>query len=264
MYTESIRFLAFLTLGSFFALGQPTSVDAGFDVISIKRNLTSVTGATPPLEGGRVRFVNITIKDILTLAYYPIDFFHIYGGPAWIATERYDIEAITSATGVSEERYHKMLQMMLADRLQLTVHQETRQEPIYALIPDKKGVKLRATSQAACAPASSEVTLLPNGTPCGRPYQWNGTHLEGVGMTTTTLARFLGLVAGRPVVDHVGYVGMVDIKIDFTPANKVSTNPDAPPSIFNALPEQLGLRLRPERGPVDVLIIDRVEKPSVN
>jgi uncharacterized protein (TIGR03435 family) len=85
-------------------------------------------------------------------------------------------------------------------------------------------------------------------------------------MTTTTLARWLGLVVRRPVIDRSGYVGMVDIKLDFTSIEKVSasSDPDAPPSIFTALPEQLGLRLQPERGPVDVLIIDRVERPSEN
>jgi uncharacterized protein (TIGR03435 family) len=157
-----------------------------------------------------------------------------------------------------------MLQMMLADRFQLRVHRETTQEPVYALLPGKKGMKLKATDPSSCIPASPEVTFTPNGTACGRPYRFNGTHLEGIGMTTTTLARFLGLVAGRPVIDRSGHEGMIDIKIDFTPANRVSTDPEGPPSIFDALPEQLGLRLQPEKGPVDVLVIDRVERPSEN
>ena len=265
MYTKPIGCVVFLILVSLVAFGQSPSVNTGFDVVAIKRDTIPANGAsTPPLQGGRLDFTNVTIKDILSLAYYPIDVLHIYGGPAWIGTERYDIQATTSERSVSEERYHQMLQMMLADRFKLTVHQETRQEPIYALIPDKKGIKLKATPQSACTPASPEVTLQPNGTPCGQRYSWNETRLEGVGMTTTTLARFLGLVAGRPVIDRSGYVGMADIKLDFTPPYKDSSDPAAPPSIFTALPEQLGLRLQPERGPVDVLIIDRVERPSDN
>jgi uncharacterized protein (TIGR03435 family) len=203
----------------------------------------------------------------MSLAYYPIDPPHTKGGPAWIALDsdtRYDIEATTEERVVTEERYHQMLQMMLADRFQLRVHQETTQGPVYALVPDKKGMKLKATEPSLCVPASPEATLLPNGTLCGQHYGLNGTHFEGIGMTTTTLARWLGLVVRRPVIDRSGYVGMVDIKIDFTPENRVSSDPDAPPSIFTALPEQLGLRLQPETGPVEVLVIDHVERPSEN
>jgi len=95
---------------------------------------------TPPLQGGRLRFTNITVKDVMSLAYYPIDPPHTKGGPAWIALDsdaRYDIEATTEERVVTEERYHQMLQMMLADRFQLRVHQETTQGPVYALVPDK-------------------------------------------------------------------------------------------------------------------------------
>jgi uncharacterized protein (TIGR03435 family) len=247
------------------AFGQSPSVNTGFDVISIKRNTSGANPAwTPPLQHGRLLFTNVTVKDVLSLAYYPIDLPHTKGGPAWIGTERYDIQATTEDRIVTEEHYHQMLQIMLADRFQMRVHQETNQGPVYALIPDKKGMKLKATEPSSCVSASPEVTLLPNGTPCGQHYGQIGTHFEGVGMTTTTLARWLGLVVGRPVIDRSGYDGMVDIKIDFTPENSVSSDPDAPPSIFTALPEQLGLRLQPESGPVEGLVIDHVERPSEN
>jgi uncharacterized protein (TIGR03435 family) len=78
------------------------------------------------------------------------------------------------------------------------------------------------------------------------------------------MAVYLGLVAGRPVIDRTGHEGMVDIKLDFTPASRVSAEADAAPSIFAALPDQLGLRLQPGRAPVNVLIIDHVERPSEN
>lgn len=249
------------------AFGQSPSVNSGFDVISVKRNTSGANDAwTPPLQHGKLRFTNVSVKDVLSLAYYPIDLRHMKGGADWIGTAgaRYDIEATTEERVVTEERYHQMLQMMLADRFQLRVHVEAHEEPVYLLVPDKKGLKLKATDPKSCVPASPEVTFLPNGTACGTPYGLNGTHFEGTGMTTTTLARYLGLVAGRPVIDRSGYVGMVDIKIDFTPENRVSPDPDSPPSIFTALPEQLGLRLQPETGPVEVLVIDHVERPSEN
>ncbi len=83
-------------------------------------------------------------------------------------------------------------------------------------------------------------------------------------MTMKTLSVVLGL-SGRPVIDRTGHEGMVDIKLDFKLANRLSTDPDdGPPSIFDALPEQLGLRLQPSTGPVDEVIIDHIERPSEN
>ena len=91
-----------------------------------------------------------------------------------------------------------------------------------------------------------------------------GLHFEGVGMTMKTLAVVLGL-SGRPVFDRTGYEAMVDIKLDFTPANRLSTDAaDGPPSIFDALPKQLGVRLQPAIGPVDTLVVDHIERPSAN
>jgi uncharacterized protein (TIGR03435 family) len=141
MYTKSIRCVVFLIVVSLVAVGQSLSVNTGFDVISVKRNITGAMGAvTPPLQHGRLRFTNVTVKDVLSLAYYPIDLPHTKGGPAWIGTERYDIQATTEDRLVTEQRYHQMLQMMLADRFQMRVHQETNQGPVYALVPDKKGM----------------------------------------------------------------------------------------------------------------------------
>ena len=257
--------LALIALSVFLAFGQSPSVSAGFDVISIKRNVSGANNAvTPPLQHGRLRSTNVTVEDVMSLAYYPIDLMHMKGGPDWISVMTgtgYDIEATTEERVVTEERYHQMLQAMLADRFQLRVHLETHEEPVYLLVPDKKGLKLKATDPKSCVPASPEVTFTPNGTACGIPYHFNGTHLEGIGMTTTTLARFLSIV-GRPVIDRTGHEGMIDVKLDFT--RRVSAEADAPPSIFAALPDQLGLRLQPDRAPVDVLIIDHVERPSEN
>jgi uncharacterized protein (TIGR03435 family) len=267
MFARAIGCLVFLILEPLVAIGQTPSPSAGFDVISIKRSVTGANDAgTPPLQHGKLRFTNVTVKDVLSLAYYPIDPRHMKGGPDWIGTAgaRYDIEATTRERVDTEERYHQMLQMMLADRFQLRVHVEAHEEPVYLLVPDKKGLKLKPTDPKSCVPASPGVTFLPNGTACGRPYGLNGTHFEGTGMTTTTMAVYLGLVAGRPVIDRTGHEGMVDIKLDFTPASRVSAEADAAPSIFAALPDQLGLRLQPGRAPVNVLIIDHVERPSEN
>jgi uncharacterized protein (TIGR03435 family) len=209
----------------------------------------------------------------MSLAFYPIDFAHIKGGPGWTSIGRdgshYDIEATTEERAVTEERYHQMLQMMLEDRFQLKFHWGTHEEPVYLLVADKKGLKLKTTDPASCAPAPPDATLTPNGTACGRQYRFTGArsgglHLEGIGMTTKTLAVVLGL-SGRPVIDRTGHEGMIDVELDFTPANRLSTEPaDGLPSVFEALPEQLGLRLQAATAPVDEVIIDHIEKPSDN
>ena len=113
---------------------------AGFDVISVRRNVSgAINELTPPLQHGRLRFTNVTVQAVMSLAFYPLDFAHIKGTPDWTAIgtgTRYDIEATTEERVVTEERYHQMLQMMLADRFQLRFHWETHQEPVYLLVAD--------------------------------------------------------------------------------------------------------------------------------
>ncbi len=125
MYTRAIKCLAVFLLLSVVALGQAVSPSAGFDVISIRRNVSGARPeVTPPLQHGRLRFTNVTVQAIMSLAFYPLDFAHIKGSPDWTAIgsgTRYDIEATTKERVVTEERYHQMLQMMLADRFQLRV-----------------------------------------------------------------------------------------------------------------------------------------------
>ncbi|HKD06213.1 MAG TPA: TIGR03435 family protein [Bryobacteraceae bacterium] len=270
---SSVARWAVLFMVSVAASGQEAPSGARFDVISIRQNVSgAVNEGTPPLQHGRLRFTNVTVQGIMSLAFYPIDFAHIKGAPGWTAIGRsgshYDIEAIAEARVITEERYHQMLQTMLADRFGLKFHWESHQEPVYLLVADKKGLKLKATDPSSCVPVPPETSLTPNGTACGRQYTFTssgsegGLHFEGIGMTMKTLAVVLGL-SGRPVFDRTGYEAMVDVKLDFTPANRLSTDvADGPPSIFAALPEQLGLRLQPATGPVETMVIDHVERPS--
>ncbi len=271
MHTRAIACLAVLLLLPAPALGQAPSPRAGFDVISVRRNISGANPAvTPPLQHGKLKFTNVTVQDVMSLAFYPLNFAHIKGAPDWTSTSgtRYDIEATTEERAVTEERYHQMLQSMLEDRFQLKFHRETHEEPVYLLVPDKKGLKLKTTNPTSCAPVPPDATLTPNGTACGRSYGFtragNGLHFEGIGMTTKTLAVVLGL-SGRPVIDRTGHEGLIDVQLDFTPANRLSAVPaDGPPSVFEALPEQLGLRLQAATAPVDEVIIDHIEKPSDN
>jgi len=270
MRARANKFLAIVLLLPFVALGQAGSPSVGFDVISIKKSVNGTGNEiTPPLQHGRLQFKNVTVQAIMSLAFYPLNFGHIKGNPSWtnIGTgTRYDIEATSEERVVTEERYHQMLQRMLVDRFGLKFHWETHDEPVYLLVVDKKGLKLKTTDPASCAPVQPEVTFLPNGTSCGQRYGFtgipNGLHFEGIGMTMKTLAVVLGL-SGMTVIDRTGHEGFVDVKLDFMPPNRLSTDSfDAPPSIFDAVRDQLGLRLQPAIGPVDEVIIDHIERPS--
>src|SRR6185312_2144217 len=119
VHPRAIECFAVLLLLPIVAPAQAASPRAGFDVVSIRRNASGANPAfTPPLQHGRLRFTNVTVKDVMSLAYYPIDIRHMKGGPDWISTSgtRYDIEATTQERVATEERYHQMLQLMLADR----------------------------------------------------------------------------------------------------------------------------------------------------
>ena len=114
----AVKCLAVFLVLSIVAGAQEVPSGAGFDVISIKQNVSgAVNEGSPPLQHGRLRFTNFTVQGIMSLAFYPLDFDHIKGAPGWTSIGRsgshYDIEAITEERGITGERYHQMLRAML-------------------------------------------------------------------------------------------------------------------------------------------------------
>ncbi|HEY4084596.1 MAG TPA: TIGR03435 family protein [Bryobacteraceae bacterium] len=252
-------------LASQFVCAQPQSATARFDVISIKKGDGVTMSANPPIKGGRIKFTDVTLVDILSVA-YPVDVLHMFGGPAWVSSEKYDVEAITDDVAVSTGRYHQMLRTMLAERFMLALHQETRQEPIYVLEADSKGVKLKPTPPGGCVVLPVGAAPPPKTAICN-DFSGSRTHLEGTGLTMAKFADILSYIVGRRVSDNTGLTARFNIRFDYTPGNAVAVDQvgasDSPPSIFAVL-GQLGLRLRSEMGPVPVLFIDHVEQPSGN
>ena len=256
----SVTLFAFVL--SNIAFAQPDVSPARFDVVSIRRNNTSSNfAANPPLRGGRLKYTNVTLKEMLTVA-YPVDLLHIRGGPGWTDGERYDVGAISSESSVSGQRYRQMVQTMLADRFQLVTHFEQQQETIYYLSVDKKGLRLKETPDGACVPVTPDKPLPPPDKYCGR-YLAAQRHFEGTGIKMAKLAEVLTFVVEGHVVDRTGVAGMFDVRLDYTSPDDPPIL-DGPPSIFTALPDQLGLRLEPAKGLVDVLVIDHVTRPSEN
>jgi uncharacterized protein (TIGR03435 family) len=191
-------------------------------------------------------------------------------------SDRYDIEATMDGATPINQIYGPMLQALLEDRFALKLHRETRDLPIYNLIVAKSGVKMPPTKgDCVVSPAAGGPPL--QGRPagpvffCGHP-NFGNRKVEGKGITMSTLSDTLSRTElNRTVVDKTELVGSFDVTLNWItdPSDPLydglggppTSEPGAGPSLFTALQEQLGLRLQAGRGPVEVLVIDRVEKP---
>jgi bla regulator protein blaR1 len=264
-----------------------------FDVVSIKENKSGNDGSQMMRrQPGRVVANNFPVRPIILNA-FGLQPHQLAGGPDWLDSARYDINAQFSGDiPVTEPGtvgpLQLMMQRLLAERFTLVVHPETRELPIYTLIlarsDGRLGPQIR-TAATDCEAVMNEMLKraretgtppgagpqLPDGRPgCGMRYSPDG-QLRAGGTSMAALARNLSGGAGRIVVDRTGLKGGFDFELEFAPDAVPApggTPPAAPdsnrPSMFTALDEQLGLKLQPDRGPVEVLVIDRVERPTEN
>lgn len=212
--------------------------------------------------------INAPLILLIRLAYV-VPEYRIVNTPDWVRSERFDIVA-TPGGPVERERQNAMLRTLLRERFRLVASIETRQVPIYALVrarPDNPlNPKLRpsATDCVALLTAARTGTPLPpsNRILCGVQGRPDWVSIGGMSMGEVA-AQVLSPEAGRLVIDRTGLEGAFDFDLDFTrtgaPAG--ATAPDSIP-LVTALQEQLGLRLEPQRGPVDVVVIDSIERPT--
>ena len=233
-----------------------------FDVASIHVNNAETDGhhhiISDPSES-HFRTVNLAFRDLIQFAYGVPDS-QILGGPAWLDSVMFDIDAKSDPavdaelhTLPTEEARHQkqlMVQALLADRFKLKVHQETRQLPVYALIVVKDGPKFKPSKIDGTTIDTSRTRL----------------HIAGSDDTISIFARELAQILGRVVVNQTGLSGRYDLSLRWTPDDAASapSSADVPPDIFTAIQEQLGLKLESTKGPVHMLVIDSVEKPSAN
>jgi uncharacterized protein (TIGR03435 family) len=206
-----------------------------------------------------VNLTNFPVMVVIQFA-YSVRRPQISGGPSWLESERFDIVGKPDMEGTPNmSQVRGMLEKLLADRLQLSLHHEAKELPVYALTVAKGGLKL------------TEDTSDPNGLPM---FLGSGG-LQGRSVRNATMAQFASdLQVGRPVVDQTGlgakkYDFTLKWKPDAPPINPAGAAPaadtlDAPPDIFAAIQQQLGLKLESTKAQVDVIVIDHVEKPSAN
>jgi uncharacterized protein (TIGR03435 family) len=229
-----------------------------FDVASIRPHAPGDNRflVRPPSNGGFTA-AGTTAKFVVMLA-YDVQETQVIGGPSWFATEKWDIEARTDdRAGHSVEETRRMLQNMLEERFSLRLHRETQPLPVYVLSIARSGSKLKASDPTG----STNVKAGGNSV--------SVQHGELARMT-----QLLATVLGRPVVDRTGLKGLYDFSLrwDDAPIREGGVpGLDAPAapgtdhgSIFTAIQDQLGLRLEPQRAPIDVIVVDRMDRPSQN
>lgn len=207
--------------------------------------------------GGRFTAKNVNVKFLIQQAYGVRDF-QITGGPGWITTERFDIDAKADGAETPEQR-KPLMQALLKDRFKLEFHNETKDLPMYSLVVAKSGSKLKE------APAGGQ----------GPQIRMGRGMINGQGMNMQLLSMQLSNQLGRSVTDKTGLTGNYEVKLEWTPdpseggprppgAEGAPPVDTAGPTIFTALQEQLGLKLESQKGPVEMIVVDKIEKPTEN
>jgi len=261
-----------------------------FETASVKPNKSGAEERYIRIDpsGASLTVVNLQLRALITFA-YQIQSFQLEGGPDWIASERFDIlgkpERAVPGTGAifnGQEPLKIMLRTLLADRFKLVMHKETKELPIFELVLARPDGKLGPQLRPAAVDCAARAAAAARGTPppaspgppgpgsCG--MNMNPVSVRGGGVTLAMLANILEGPAQRLVIDRTGLAGNWDLDVKYTPERSQlppGVEPPVPidwngPSLFTALEEQLGLKLRPARGPVEVLVIDSVQQPTPN
>jgi uncharacterized protein (TIGR03435 family) len=237
--------------------GQTPAAAPAFEVASIKVSNEPPGSNSSHSTMGRLSMRNMTLRASIGMA-YDVREPQVLGGPKWLDSDRYDIDAKSPGAARSPE-LRAMLQTLLAERFQLALHRETRTFPGYALVVVKGGLKMRAAE-----PGQSNLS----------------THNGSMIAEKTSMANLVANLArrlGTPVDDATGLTSVFDFKLELPPQDNRATpaSGDTPgveardPASFGAalshvLEDQLGLKLEPRRIPQEVLVIDRAEKPVEN
>ncbi|MGH9647775.1 MAG: TIGR03435 family protein [Bryobacteraceae bacterium] len=240
------------------------NANPAFEVATIRPSDPASPGQIITLRGAEVITTNVTVHALINLAYW-LHPKQLTGGPAWTESDKFDVAGKPDAPGQPNvDQMKMMIQKLLADRFQLKVHFEKRDLPVYAIMIAKSGVKLIKSQDD------------PNGIPAwGFGRTPSGTRIIFRNAPLSQVTAVLQNSMDKPVVDQSGLSGRYDFTVTFTPdpaqaaliggpAPPAADNPDAASDLFTAFQQQLGLKLESTKAPVDVMVIDKVEKPSQN
>jgi uncharacterized protein (TIGR03435 family) len=262
--------VAFCAVVAFGVRAQSQAADKEplvFDVASVKPSAgcPPACGLIRQMPGGLTYHgEGVPLRVAMTVAYTVTDQ-QISGGPSWINTDRFDIEAKAAHPSTSDE-LHVMLQHLLEERFQLKLRRETREQPVWALVVDKGGSKMKAHDPADLdhPPMGLRAVRGSDGSFCGG--------LTGQNVTMEYLAFTLSRSTDRRVIDRTALPARYDVNLQFLPDAAKTAGPDGSGAAISpdcadlaaALPKQLGLKLESAKGPVEFLVVEHAEKPTGN
>jgi uncharacterized protein (TIGR03435 family) len=263
-----------------------------FEVASVKASPGCQRGGGGGPSAGRLSLPCTNLRSLVRMAYGGFTgealnarFLEVVGGPGWLDSELYTLEAKAEGNPTTGTMIGPMLQALLEERFQLKAHVEGRESPVYALTVAKSGPKLTPAKEGNCV--EIDFKNLPKPDPskpmprfCGGPSMTMKDGKMVADIPGTTLeelcGRMLMTYAGRPVVDKTGLKGRFDMRLEFSRDTSMGPKPllngvptdlpsaDGGPSIFTALQEQLGLKLVADKAPIDVIVVDSAQRPSEN
>jgi uncharacterized protein (TIGR03435 family) len=251
-----VRFVVLLVVsggaGAFVLAQAPQVPPPAFEAVSIKPNVSGSGNVSVTTTRGQLMGTNIPVRMLVRMAHGVQDF-QVVDLPDWAENSRYDV----TARGANEpgEPFRARLRQMLVDRFGAQITRGARELPIYALVvnrPGTLGPSLKTTSIEDCT---------PQGSGCGTSI--NNRVVRATAVEMASLAVTLASFVGRTVIDRTGLSGRYDAQLSWTSDPRGGAAPgDDGPSIFTAVQEQLGLKLDAQRGPVDVVIVSRLERPT--
>lgn len=236
-----------------------------YDVVSIKPDKTGSGNVNIWINDGNFTAANVSLKTLILSAWGLKDA-QIIGLPKWGDSARFDIKAKIidpdrkALAAFTPEQFRLMQQPILTDRFQLKFHHERKKLPVYDLVVIKSGPKFRETTAEETASDKGVNGVRAGGTSI------HNRQLTATGVTLSSLADSLSGQVQRIVIDYTGLAGKYNLQLSWSADDAGPPSPDssAPPDIFTALEEQLGLKLQPGKAEIDTFVIDHAELPSEN
>lgn len=270
--------LAAIGLPVFTGMLSAAADPVAFEVASVKRSKD--TGGRPTMEwsvlpGGRLSIKNVPVRAMISTAYHvPLQSVRLSGGPAWLRSEYYDIEAAPPKGSIPEglsqkeveKRVYAMLQVLLEDRFKLTMHRENKELPVYAIVVGKGGPKLQRApvEEAGCEEAKIQI-------PCHQIGGGQGRGLHAKAVTISDITNYVENWTDRPMVDKTGLAGLFEVDTEgwIPMAGPVNLGPgegvpDALRPTLSAVFERLGLKMENQKAAVETFTIEHIERPAEN
>jgi len=224
-----------------------------FEVAAIKPSDPNDPSDRIHTDGRHVLLENQSVDKLIEFA-YGIQKSQLADEPAWTDADRYDVNGVSDVAGdPNTKQLQGMVQELLVDRFGLEFHREQRELPVYAITLAKGGAKL--TKSAGDPNGQMDENGSGNGT--ARSLMFTNSSMGDFGMV-------MQFMVDRPMVDRTGLTGRYDFVLRFTSDETRATDPNAPPGLFTAVQEQLGLKLDAVKAPAEVLVVDKLERPSAN